>query len=46
VLAPIPVALDPENLLVRAAGVLLLAVLLIYALRSGSRAASAQSQSE
>jgi TRAP transporter 4TM/12TM fusion protein len=46
VLAPMPVALDPENLLVRAAGVLLLAALLIYELRSGSRTATAQSQSE
>jgi TRAP transporter 4TM/12TM fusion protein len=46
VLAPMPVALDPENLLVRAAGVLLLAALLIYELRSGSRTATAQSQPE
>jgi len=46
VLAPMPIALDAQNVLVRAAGVLLLAMLLIYQLRSRPRTDIAQSQSE
>jgi TRAP transporter 4TM/12TM fusion protein len=46
VLAPMPIAFDAQNLLVRVAGVLLLAALLIYELRSRPRAGIAQSQPE
>jgi hypothetical protein len=34
VLAPMPIALDAENLIARGAGIVLLAVLLLYGLRA------------